>query len=314
MREEIRNWKRQLIFLKNEKTNRYRQVSPNIIIIGRHMKRLIILFLLTSLSIAQERDDSFITSKFLPGLPKELPFKWTNTSYVKINSGGLFRSIFIVSRNSFKTSGQCVLIVNEKEDFSVSDLKFSDKNKSECTVNLTTEDQDEIAPLKLILNLDKKEINYKWENEKQGDFENPTIIKESDLKIGKTFPIIKLKSKDGEWTNRGKEKMIVINWWATSCIACREEIPGLNKLVEKYKGREIEFVAIVNDKKNLAGFLKKYQFNYLQGYSDADLSFLFGVKYPRNIIIDKNGKIIYNASGGLNETYKRLDGVIESVL
>ncbi|MFA6597115.1 MAG: TlpA disulfide reductase family protein [Ignavibacteriaceae bacterium] len=278
------------------------------------MKNIIITILLTAFSYTQVQEKPFITAPFQGGLPKELPFKWENTSYVKINSGDLFKSIYIISRDSLKTSSKCWSVVNEKEGYAVSPVVFSMDKRKECTVNLATEDNDEIAPLKLVLNLEKREISYRWENEKTDSFANPTIIRESDLKVGKTFPTIKLNSKKGEWTNKDKNKIVVINWWATTCVACKEEIPGLNMLVEKYKGRDIEFVAIISDKENLAKFLKKNPFNYLHGYSHVDLSFLFGNKFPRHIILDKNDKIIYNAAGGSKDTYQMLDGIIEKVL
>ena len=278
------------------------------------MKNIIIVFLLTALSFTQVQEKQFITTSFQGGLPKGLSFNWENTSYVKINSGDLFKAIYIISRDSLKTSSKFWSIVNEKDMYSVSLVEFSKGNKKECTINLITEDNDEIAPLKLVLNLEERAISYRWENDKTDAFANPTIIKESDLKAGKTFPTLKLNSKKGEWTNKDKNKIIVINWWATGCVVCREEIPELNKLVEKYKGKEIEFVAIISDKENLAKFLKKNQFNYLHAYCNVDLSFLFGNKFPRHFILDRDDIIIYNSAGGSAETYKMLDSIIEKVL
>jgi thiol-disulfide isomerase/thioredoxin len=161
--------------------------------------------------------------------------------------------------------------------------------------------------------LTKREIKYRWESEKTNEYENPSIFKEYNLKVGNKFPIIKIKTEHGNWTNRHKNKIIVINWWATSCLPCRNEIPDLNKLVEKYSGRNIEFVAIIYDKENLSRFLKEHKFSYEQGYSDNDLSLLFEKSFPRHLIIDKNNKIIFNA-GGLPDIYEQLDNIIKSVL
>ena len=42
-------------------------------------------------------------------------------------------------------------------------------------------------------------------------------------------------------------KVLVINFWATWCDPCREEIPGLIRLREKYAGKNIEVVGIALD-------------------------------------------------------------------
>lgn len=277
------------------------------------MKFTIILFLFSSLSFAQGRNESFITNSFQSGLPKEIPFKWKKSSYAQINSGDLYKAIYIVSRDSLLTPNQCFVIAIGKEGISRSQIEFSNDGKNESTIHLFDEDRDELTPLKLVLNLAKREIYYRWENKKTNEYEKPSIVKEYNLKVGKTFPIIRIKTERGDWTNAHKNKIIVINWWATSCLPCREEIPDLNKLVEKYSGRDIEFVAIIYDKENLSRFLKEYKFSYQQGYSHDDLSLLFEKSFPRHLIIDKNGKIIFNA-GGLPDIYEKLDNIIKSVL
>ncbi|MCX6173748.1 MAG: TlpA disulfide reductase family protein [Ignavibacteriales bacterium] len=277
------------------------------------MKIGIILILLSVLSFAQERNENFISRSFQPGLPKEIPFKWDKTSYAQINSGDSYKAIYIVSRDSLLTPNECLLITIGKDGISRNQIEFSNDGKNESTISLFNADRDELTPLKLVLDLTKREINYRWKSEKTNEYEKPSIVKEYNLKVGKTFPIIRIKTELGDWTNDHKNKIIVINWWATSCLPCREEIPDLNKLVEKYGGRDIEFVAIIYDKENLLRFLKKYKFSYQQGYSDNDLSLLFEKSFPRHLVIDKNGKIIFNV-GGLPDIYEKLDNIIKSVL
>jgi len=42
-------------------------------------------------------------------------------------------------------------------------------------------------------------------------------------------------------------KVLVINFWATWCEPCREEIPGLQRLREKYASKNVEVVGIAVD-------------------------------------------------------------------
>src|SRR5438876_3495012 len=58
-------------------------------------------------------------------------------------------------------------------------------------------------------------------------------------------------------------KVVVINLWGTFCAPCIAEMPNLNALVEKYKGKDVVFLAPTPDDKSLLdGFLKKNPFNY----------------------------------------------------
>lgn len=59
-------------------------------------------------------------------------------------------------------------------------------------------------------------------------------------------------------------KVVVLNFWATWCAPCREEIPALNRLHEKYP--DVHLIGVnVDDPENegaLSGFLKKYPIRY----------------------------------------------------
>ena len=47
----------------------------------------------------------------------------------------------------------------------------------------------------------------------------------------------------GQW--RGK--LLVVNFWATWCTPCREEMPGFSRLQEKFSGKNVQFVGIAFD-------------------------------------------------------------------
>ena len=93
-------------------------------------------------------------------------------------------------------------------------------------------------------------------------------------------------------------KQVVINFWASWCTTCIEEIPLLNQLYERYKMKDYQFIAINAGEKDfkIKKFLKKYSFKFLiLKDKNREISKKLGVtKLPRTIIIDKNGKIIYN--------------------
>ena len=47
----------------------------------------------------------------------------------------------------------------------------------------------------------------------------------------------------GQW--RGK--VLIVNYWATWCPPCREEMPGFSRLQDKYRDKGVQFVGISID-------------------------------------------------------------------
>src|SRR5687767_3514412 len=58
-------------------------------------------------------------------------------------------------------------------------------------------------------------------------------------------------------------KVVVMNFWFTTCQPCITEMPLLNELVAGYKDTGVVFIApALNGKEDIDRFLKKYGFNY----------------------------------------------------
>lgn len=99
---------------------------------------------------------------------------------------------------------------------------------------------------------------------------------------------------------RGK-KTIVLNFWASWCEACSEEIDTLNSLKSHYANRgDIDFVGINagDSQKALSRFVEKTGFAFTI-VSDADKSVAkkFGVVgLPQTFVISENGEIVYQNS------------------
>ncbi|MDZ7647241.1 MAG: TlpA disulfide reductase family protein [Cytophagales bacterium] len=55
-----------------------------------------------------------------------------------------------------------------------------------------------------------------------------------------------------------KGKVVVINFWFTSCAPCITEMPTLNRLVEEFKYKDVVFIAFARDDvMELTSFLKR---------------------------------------------------------
>lgn len=99
-----------------------------------------------------------------------------------------------------------------------------------------------------------------------------------------------------------KDKIIFLNIWATWCSPCREELPSMDSLKQKFtNNKDIVFLNISDD--NLVKILKfkqKYQYTLNFYLHNNNLpTILSGNSIPRTYII-KNKKIIYRLVGATN--------------
>jgi cytochrome oxidase Cu insertion factor (SCO1/SenC/PrrC family) len=88
-------------------------------------------------------------------------------------------------------------------------------------------------------------------------------------------------------------KIVVMNFWFTTCQPCITEMPLLNELVAAYKDTSVVFIApALNVKEDIDRFLKKYAFNYQIVPDQTGYATKLGVQnFPTHIIADKKGII-----------------------
>jgi|SRR5579859_98062 len=99
---------------------------------------------------------------------------------------------------------------------------------------------------------------------------------------------------------------VVLNFWATWCVPCAAEMPLLNEMQTRYKGRIVFIAASVDDddeKAAVQSFIKKHQGTALTVLLGAPLEILhdFGLKdaMPGTVFIDGEGNIVDRISGAL---------------
>ena len=99
-------------------------------------------------------------------------------------------------------------------------------------------------------------------------------------------------------------KVVAVNFWATWCGPCREEMPGFVRVQAEYgpKGLQIVGIAIDNADK-VQQFSKELGLNYpalIGGYSAMDLSKDLGnslLALPFTVVLDRQGKVAYTHLG-----------------
>lgn len=103
-----------------------------------------------------------------------------------------------------------------------------------------------------------------------------------------------------------KGKMFIINFWATWCPACEEEIPELNELSERYKNESLVVIGIALDKDSLnlvEPFVRKKGIRYsvLKG-NEQMLRGLEGFSgMPTTLIVDQKGNIKKKYDGSFDK-------------
>jgi thiol-disulfide isomerase/thioredoxin len=119
-----------------------------------------------------------------------------------------------------------------------------------------------------------------------------------------------------EW--RGK--VVLLNLWATWCIPCRKEMPGLDRLQTELGSDQFEVVAVSADKTGVEGarkFLGQVKSERLAVYADPGIritSTLKAVGMPATILIDRDGREIGRLVGPAEWDSKDAKALIAAAL
>jgi len=92
-----------------------------------------------------------------------------------------------------------------------------------------------------------------------------------------------------------KGKVLILNFWATWCSPCRDEIPDLIALQKEYEGKGLVVVGVALDGRSEAvkSFVEKWGINYPIVLADEKTTKDYGILgIPVSFIIDREGNIM----------------------
>jgi thiol-disulfide isomerase/thioredoxin len=105
-----------------------------------------------------------------------------------------------------------------------------------------------------------------------------------------------------------KGKVLIVNFWATWCEPCKEEMPRFIKLQDEYGGKGLQFVGVAIDQPDkVRAFAKDIGLNYptlVGGYGAIELSKTLGNNVgalPFTVVLDRAGAVVHTQLGPLKD-------------
>lgn len=123
------------------------------------------------------------------------------------------------------------------------------------------------------------------------------------LGTGGKAPPITLKNLQGQAYDWGavSGKVVLVDFWASWCAPCKEELPVLDKLYQKYRARGLEVIGVNQDEnvENAAKFLRrsKLSFPVLHDANRSVAAAYAPTKMPSSYLIDRRGLIRFVHAG-----------------
>jgi thiol-disulfide isomerase/thioredoxin len=111
-------------------------------------------------------------------------------------------------------------------------------------------------------------------------------------------------------------KVLVVNFWATWCAPCREEIPAFMKVQDKWSARGLQIVGIaIDDTDKVRPYIAELRINYpilVGGLDGIELARQAGNRLgglPFTVVFDRKGGAVHSQLGGVNQ--QKLEALLE---
>ena len=151
---------------------------------------------------------------------------------------------------------------------------------------------------------DGKTNTTKTDSNDTGSANNTIEIKPNVIKT--KAPDFKLKDLNGKELSLSdlKGKKVFLNFWATWCPPCKEEMPEIQKLYNETKDSDLVIIAVEigEPQSEVKSFIdnNKYSFKVLLD-SDQSVATKYSITaIPTSYFIDEEGNIISKSSGGMS--------------
>jgi cytochrome c biogenesis protein CcmG/thiol:disulfide interchange protein DsbE len=140
------------------------------------------------------------------------------------------------------------------------------------------------------------------------------------VEVGDTAPDFSITADNGQTVtprNFGG-KLLVLNFWATWCAPCIEELPSLDQFQRQFanSGVVVLGVSMDKDEKLYKRFLSRVNVSFLTARDPANkINAAYGTfKFPESYIIGSNGKVLMKIISSTNWVDEKMLGYVKSQL
>ena len=150
----------------------------------------------------------------------------------------------------------------------------------------------------------------------QQDIEATTLIHAGDV-----APDFTVEMLDGSHITLSdlRGKVVLVNFWATWCPPCRQEMSHLQKdVIDRFAGKDVVVLPISRgeERKTVEQFIERMGYTFPVGLDrDQSIYKKYASNYiPRSVVVGKDGKVVYVAVGYDQEIAKAIDNAIVEAL
>ncbi|MCK6622320.1 MAG: TlpA family protein disulfide reductase [Calditrichaceae bacterium] len=139
-------------------------------------------------------------------------------------------------------------------------------------------------------------------------------------KTAPDFTLPTLEGKNYQLSKNLGKGPILINFWATWCIPCREEMKKLKEIYQTYEKDGLQILSIsIDDPKTVSkvkSFINtnRYPFTVLLDTNNEVFQLYKGTNPPLSLLLDRSGKIVYEHTGYRKGDEKKLEEKIAALI
>ena len=146
------------------------------------------------------------------------------------------------------------------------------------------------------------------------------VLEQRVIEAGDTAPKFAIKTENGQQISRSEfpGKLLMVNFWATWCPPCVEEMPSLNQFAQTMAPQGVTVLGISVDRNEKAyrEFLARNQLQFQVARDpEENISSSYGTfKWPETYVINREGKVVQKFIGPRDWTDPQIVNSIRALL
>jgi thiol-disulfide isomerase/thioredoxin len=115
--------------------------------------------------------------------------------------------------------------------------------------------------------------------------------------------------------------VVIVDFWATYCPPCLEEVPHLAELQRRYEAQGLHVIGLhvggEADRAQIPGFVKRFKVQYELGYPDPEMVNFYMAeddRIPQTFVFDRAGRLVKHFVGYDDETRAQLERIVQDTI